>query len=416
MARKTIWFGDRQANGAEAQKFGVKHAVWPDIDTKFAAVDDPITGKRYDRPIEVARLFALHLAPDTDHDVVRVFVGDGDKEGELLGPGMLLRYDGQESVSVHVRPAVPYPSTRLLASRANEFAGRKLGFPVGQSWELVLSGGFVRLKNTGDEAAELFVWDGDVWASAGFIPAGTVAGAGNVNVPKPDYGGHNARFVDYSLDKIVNLGDLVRAGALLYAGAIYGLPGAGQPLIDSAFDLDSNGNPGTPVVGSEALTSDEYVSPIAQAAIDARWDGRCGIVVWDGEEPPCDFRPRLLPERVIVLGAIEADAEDDAGTPGDTILVVPAMNVASAQLTFRHGGTGEDSPLDVALGSPLADERLDGAALTTTDVETVAVGEGGAVSILENIHGLISIVAGGNGGVGKLAAGATLTLRRAFIG
>lgn len=397
MSRRTIWFG---VKGGEVQDYPPKRPSWPDIDTSFDGSGNPSLGELFVQARNVNQLRAYCLSPDTDHDAVLVFVDD-DKEGFPLAPGVLVRVPGGQRIAV--KPITQLPSTRLMSSRFNEVSGGTPGVPFGQLWAIAQAeDSSWHLYNHGEDAVQIFDWSGSAWVAGAIVAPG---GEG------PEV---TLEAADTSPDGRFSFADLIVADQILQVNGDPWLPG--NDLFESAHALDSNGNPGDP--GQAA----QFISGFT-VGIDSHWQGHCGIMVWEaGEEPPCDFRPRLLPERIILLPEIDVAAEAVAGTPDVPIFTVPAFNVETVQATIVTDATAAHA-LDIALGWPTARERINAPAkvvnydTTGSDpAQAGAAGDGFATSMLPNGGDLVQLLVGGNGGASKIGAGSKLVLRRRFIG
>ncbi|MCU1280301.1 MAG: hypothetical protein JWM53_3847 [bacterium] len=403
MARHYIWFGSK-AGGNFVDATAVPSAsdvkVFPDVDTFRGA-----PGKFYYDEREVQDPRALALAPETDIDLVRVFIGD-DVEGFLLGPGMLVKLSGFTRVKVRVEPAVALPPTRLGAAPGR--FGRVPAAPDGWHLNPEFSPGAIRNQTGAD--VDLFGWDGDKWVPGALtITAGSRLDLGWYLDTDP------ARAADLSFDGKFSVNDVVAAGAFGdYAG----------PLYVSKKLWDANGNAGDNGAAYPALSAPPptwvagYGAFDALAPLVATYFARCGLEVWEGCDPG-DFRPRLAPYRRVVLNSGDIAVPNEAVTPdGVTAIVVPAFNVEGATLVGRMAAGA--NPIRVAWVTPWVKDALGTPSKAIAEEAIDFAGAAAAASFQSalsqlNASDLLQVQLKGQG-VSTLKNGAVLTLARRFTG
>jgi hypothetical protein len=293
----------------------------------------------------------------------------------------------------------------------------------------------VQVKATGGATVTFKVWNGSAWVAG---PAGLTGVGDAADVCTLAYaavGPTAYRPADISPDGIWSIADLILLGACdggspatqqvrgkqLPANRRYdGTPKAysaifgSQPILKaSQFSFDANGNPGdaTNPTTSAYPTSDP-------TAISFYWFGRCGLEIWDQEDAPCDYRPRLDPERRIVVDAMVNIAQSaTAGQPNTPIVAFPAFNVDLVQYLAK---VRADSPATVSAGfaqGTAYDVISKPFPVFCSPIDTATAGTGLGPQAQLQCASWVQLVIGSDApGGGNIAAGSEIIIRRKFTG
>jgi hypothetical protein len=434
MARRIAWLGtDRQSNAGYQLAPGVDdHPSFPDAQPKWTSATDRAPWPDRVRPVTATASDgrAFCLATNTDWDAVDVNIDD-DPTPVRLVPGLLIRrqfkrltvsppgeilqiptrqYSGANLLDVNTRPVPRLPANIGLVARNDDVT--------------------IQVKATGGAVVSFKVWNGSAWVAG---PAGLTALGDTADICTIFQGGigpTNYRPADISPDGIWSMADLFRLGACdggvpatlqirgrqypanrHYDGSI-ATPPLGSGIKASQFAFDANGNPGDATNPSVALypTSD-------QTAISPYWFGRCGLEIWDQEEAPCDYRPRLDAERRIVLDAILSMSSSTPGQPSTPILAFPGFNVDTVQFQAR---VRADSPASVTAGiaQGTAYDPIDQPfPVFSSPIDLAAAGAGLSPQAQLQCASWVQLLVGSElPGGGTIAVGSEIIIRRKFIG